>query len=135
MREEEKLFSEVSFLSEQARAGFPSPGEDYRARALNLNDLVVPHPASTFFMRISGDSMIGICLYPGDIIVVDRAITAVHKKIVVARLGTSLVLKRLHMQQGRIWLKSENPKYPPLHVTAHPDFEIWGVVTYALHRL
>lgn len=116
-------------------AGFPSPGDDWREQTLNLHDLVVKHALSTYFMKIAGDSMIGACLHSGDIVVVDRALTATHKKIVVARLGDRFTLKRLWIMHPKMYLRPENPKYQPLEVTHHPDFEIFGVVTYCVQQV
>jgi len=116
-------------------AGFPSPADDYQENRLDLNELVVPHPHTTYYMRVVGDSMTGACIYSHDIIVVDRAITATHKKIVVARLGDRFTLKRLWLMPPKIYLRPENPKYQPVEVTNHPDFEIFGVVTYCVQRV
>lgn len=129
----DKNLPDVIFLG-TVSAGFPSPGEDWREQTLNLHDLVVKHALSTYFMKIVGDSMIGACLHSGDIIVVDRALTATHKKIVVARLGDRFTVKRLWMMPPRMYLRPENPKYQPVEVTHHPDFEIFGVVTYCVQR-
>ncbi len=126
--------STVRFLG-QVSAGFPSPGEDWKEQTLNLHDLVVKHSFSTYFMRIAGDSMTGACLHAGDIIVVDRALTATHKNIVVARLGDRFVVKRLWLRHPKIYLRPENPKYQPVEVSSHPDFEIFGVVTYCLQQV
>ena len=46
-------------LFESIHAGFPSPAEDIPGTALDINRLVVKNPASTFFARVSGDSMEG----------------------------------------------------------------------------
>ena len=79
--------------------------------------------------------MTGACMYSDDIIVIDRAITAANNRIVVARIGEEFTLKRLQIIQNRkIFLKSENPNYPVIEVTSRDDFEIWGVVTWVLHR-
>ena len=86
--------SNVRFLG-SVSAGFPSPADDYKEPKLDLNELVVIHPLSTYFMRVAGDSMVGACIYDGDVVAIDRALTATHKKIVVARLGKALTLKRL----------------------------------------
>lgn len=76
-------------------------------------------------MRVVGDSMKGACIADQDIVVVDRAITATHNKIVVARLGEDFTLKRLQVINGRkMFLKSENPAYPAIEVSSRTDFEI-----------
>ena len=87
-------------------------------------------------MRVVGDSMNGAYIADQDIVVVDRAITATHNKIVVARLGENFLLIRLQVFNGRkIFLKSENPAYPAIEVSSRTEFEMWGCVTYVIHRL
>src|SRR5216684_3036453 len=81
------VFRNVRFLSGTIHAGFPSPTSDYEERGLDINDLVIPHPTSSYFMRVSGNSMTGACIYNNDIIVIDRAVTAANNRIVVARIG------------------------------------------------
>lgn len=125
--------SNVRFLG-TVSAGFPSPADDYKENRLDLNELVAPHPLSTYYMRVAGDSMSGACIHSGDVIAVDRAITATHKKIVVARLGDTFTLKRLWIMHPKMYLKPENPKYQPIEVSSHQDFEIFGVVTYIVHQ-
>lgn len=127
-------FSNLRILG-SVSAGFPSPGDDWREQPLNLHDLVVRHTLSTYFMRVVGDSMVGACIFANDVIVVDRALTATHKKIVVARLGDAFTLKRLWIMHPKMYLRPENPNYQPIEVSGHPDFEIWGVVTYCVHRV
>lgn len=78
-----------------AHAGFPSPGEEYREPALNLHDLVVQNPHATYFIRARGQSMRGAGISPGDVIVVDRSLTARHNQLAVVRVGDHLVIKRL----------------------------------------
>ena len=135
MNDGASVFRNVRFLSGSVRAGFPSPASDYEEKKLDINDLVVPHPVSTYFMKVEGDSMTGACIYSGDIVVVDRAITATHNKIIIARLGEDFTLKRLEIVNRRkIFLKPENPKYTVIEATHHGDFEIWGVVTWVLHK-
>ena len=127
-------WSNVRFLG-SISAGFPSPADDYQEPKLDLNELVAPHPLSTYFMRVAGDSMVGACIYHGDVVAIDRALTATHKKIVVARLGQDFTLKRLWIMHPKMYLRAENPKYRPIEVSSHPDFEIFGVVTYVVHQV
>ena len=116
-------------------AGFPSPASDHEEKSLDLDDLVVYHPVATFYLRVVGDSMVGACIYPHDVIVVDRALTASNNSIVVARLGERLILKRMQVVEGNIILTSENPAYPPIEVKQDSNFEMWGIVTWIVHQL
>jgi DNA polymerase V len=90
-------FQNVRFLPGTIHAGFPSQASDYEERELDINDLVVPHPTTSYFMRVSGDSMTGVYIYHDEIIVIARAITAANNRIVVARIGEVYMLKRLQI--------------------------------------
>jgi DNA polymerase V len=89
---------------------FPSPAGDYEEKRLSLDDLCVPHPISTFFMQVTGESMDGACICAGDIIVVDRALTASHNAIVVVRVGEQFIVKRLLLYKRKTYLKSGESK-------------------------
>ena len=56
------------------KAGFPSPADEEPTERLDLQRLLVRHPASTFFFRIDGTSMVEANMDEGDIIIVDRSI-------------------------------------------------------------
>ena len=116
-------------------AGFPSPAEDYLDKALDLNELLVAHPAATFYVRASGDSMRDAGIHSGDILVVDRAVEPTHGRVVIAALNGELTVKRLRHTGGRLFLVPENPDYAPLEVAPEASFEIWGVVTFVIHRI
>ncbi len=106
MHEDQPL--QVRFWQEPVYAGspssFPSPADDYLEPDLNVHDLVVDHPLTTYFIRVQGDSMSGACISAGDVVVVDRALTVAHNAIVVARVGNDLLLKRVKMRQRKIYL-------------------------------
>jgi DNA polymerase V len=116
-------------------AGFPSPADDYVDGGLDLNELLVRHPAATFFVRVSGDSMTGAGIHSGDVLVVDRAETARNRSVIIAALNGELTVKRLVRDGGRVWLVSENPDYAPMEVSGDTQFEVWGVVVHVIHSL
>lgn len=116
-------------------AGFPSPADDYIEGRLDLNDLMVKHPAATFFVRVAGDSMIGAGIHHGDILVVDRSLEPASGKVVIAVLNGELTVKRLCKNGGSVRLVAENPDYPALELTEESGCEIWGVATYVIHAL
>ena len=116
-------------------AGFPSPADDYIDQKLDLNEFLVRHPAATFFVRVSGESMIDAGIHPGDILIVDRSLQAADDRIVIAALNGELTVKRIRMANGRISLAPENPRFPPIEVTPDMQFEVWGVVCHVIHRV
>ena len=113
-------------------AGFPSPADDYIERSLDLNEHLIKHPAATFFVRASGDSMVG-SIHSGDLLVVDRAKEAANGSIVIAVIDGELTVKRLCKRGNSISLESDNPSYAPLAVNEESDVAIWGVVTNVIH--
>lgn len=114
-------------------AGFPSPAEDYVEGRIDLNRDLIKHPLTTFYIRVSGDSMIGAGIMPGALLIVDRALEAYDGHVVVARIDDELCVKRLSTgNNGRIWLLSENEHYPPIEITEGMEFEIWGRVVYSI---
>jgi DNA polymerase V len=116
-------------------AGFPSPADDYIEGRLDLNKHLIKHPAATFFVRVTGESMIDAGIHPGDILIVDRALEPVDKKVVIAVVDGDLTVKRIRMKNGRVWLEPENPDYEPLAPAEGTAVEIWGVVTNVIHAL
>jgi DNA polymerase V len=114
-------------------AGFPSPADDHLEGSLNLYELLFSHPASTFLARVSGDSMIGAGIRPGDIIAVDRALEPVDGCIVVALVDGEHTLKRLRREAGKVWLEADNERYPALFLSDGSNLVVFGVVTHVIH--
>jgi DNA polymerase V len=116
-------------------AGFPSPAEDYIEGRLDLNRYLIKHPAATFFVKVAGDSMIDAGIHPGDILIVDRSLDPVDKKVVIAVVDGELTVKRIRIKNGRIRLMPENENYKPIEIEKEMKFDIWGVVTNVIHPL
>lgn len=116
-------------------AGFPSPADDYLEASLNLNDYLIRHPESTFFVRVSGESMSGAGIFDGDMLVVDRLLPPRHRDVVIAVLAGELTVKRLELRDDGPWLVPEHPDYPALRGNPEAGFEVWGVVTAVVRSL
>jgi DNA polymerase V len=116
-------------------AGFPSPAEDYIEGKLDLNKHLIQHPAATFFVRVTGDSMINAGIHPNDLLVVDRALEPRPGRIVIAVVNGELTVKRIHREKRQLYLMPENPEYEPLPITEGTDFQVWGVVTNVIHKV
>lgn len=118
-----------TMFASRPAAGFPAPGDDMVEKVLDINDLIVKDPVSTFFVRVEGDSMEGVGIFSGDVLAVDRAVTPKDGSIVLAAVYGELVVKRLHRRGDTHLLVSENEAYKPIRVSENDDCYIWGVVT------
>ena len=116
-------------------AGFPSPADDYIEGKLDLNRHLIKHPAATFFVRVSGDSMIDAGIHSGDLLVVDRSLDAVDGNVIVAALDGELTVKRLSKRGEILRLLPANTDYQPIEILTQQTFEIFGVVTTVIHPL
>ena len=119
----------------KVQAGFPSPADDYMEGALDLNEHLVKHPTATFFVRATGESMLGAGIHPGDILVVDRSLEAKSGKIVIAAVDGELTVKRLHKTAQETTLMPENSAFNPLPISDDNDVVIWGIVTNVIHAV
>lgn len=122
-------------LGNDISAGFPSPAQDYIEDTLDLNNYLIAHPSATYFVKVEGYSMVHAGIYPGDILIVDRAVEATHKKVVIAIVDGELTVKRLFKKSGKWFLKPENPEFESLEITRDINFHIWGVVIYSIHKM
>ncbi|MFT4844694.1 MAG: DNA polymerase V [Cellvibrionaceae bacterium] len=119
-------------FSARVPAGFPSPADDHLDKALDLNEYLIRHPAATFFCRVGGDSMQGIGIFDGDLLIIDRAIEPAHGDVVLAALDGELTCKVLDMHEKR--LLSSNKKYAPIAIGDENSLIIEGVVTYSINQ-
>ena len=116
-------------------AGFPGVVEDHIESMLDLNQHLIKHPAATFLVRASGESMINAGIFSGDILVVDRSLEPKHGKIVIAALDGQLTVKRLNISAKGVYLMPENTAFNPIHISEQLDMVIWGVVTNVIHSV
>ena len=125
----------LPLAGERVAAGFPSPADDYVEVGIDLNDQLIRHPTSTFFLRVSGESMLGAGIHDGDLLVVDRSLDPRPGRVVVVVLDGEFTLKRLVQHHGRLRLEAANPAYPPLELHRCGDVQIWGVAIHVIHPL
>jgi DNA polymerase V len=125
----------LPLAGERVAAGFPSPADDYVEVGIDLNEQLIHHPTSTFFLRVSGDSMLGAGIHDGDLLVVDRSLDPRPGRVVVAVLDGAFTLKRLVRHRGRLRLEAANSAYPPLELHRCGDVQIWGVAIHVIHPL
>lgn len=117
------------------RAGFPNPAEDATALALDLNDLVVKNPISTFYLRVEGNSMEGAGIKSGDIVVVDKSLQPKSGDVVIAAVEGEFTIKHLKREGQKAWLVAAHPDYPPIALHHANEASVWGVVTFTISQL
>ena len=115
-------------------AGFPSPAEDHADLSLDLNEHLIQHPSATFYVYARGDSMINSGIYDGDLLIVDRALNPELKSIVIAIIDGEFTVKKIKKNNNVLYLVPDNSSYKPIKITKDMNFEIWGVVTHAIHK-
>lgn len=123
----------LPFYQDPVSAGFPSPAEDHIEEKLDLNDLLIKHPSATYFLKVSGNSMIKAGIHHNDILIVDRSLEPTNGKVVIASLNGELTVKRLRCDGKKVQLVAENDAYKPIEITGEEDLRIWGVVTNVIH--
>jgi DNA polymerase V len=128
------IIQTVPLVGATAPCGFPSPADDYLDRPLDFNELLVTHPAATFAVRVTGTSMSDIGIFPGDIAVVNRAITPYHGCLVLALLDGEFTIKRYWAKNGVITLHPENKEFQDIVIQEGQEFEVWGVVTGSIRK-
>lgn len=124
----------IPLFSEAVSAGFPSPAQDYIEKTLDLNELCIKRPAATFFVRVEGDSMIQAGIYAGDILVVDRSVTAEHRDTVIVAIHGEMTVKELELRP-KVRLVPRNPDYPVIEIPEGTALDIFGVVTNVIRNI
>ena len=123
-----KPFRRYPLFTQCISAGFPSPAEDYIENHISLDELLINHPSATFFVRVTGDSMVDAGILPNAILIADRSVTPKHNDIVIAVVDGEFTVKRLVKWGKDLWLVPENKKYKPIKITSDLNFEIWSKV-------
>ncbi len=115
-------------------AGFPSPADDYSERTLDLNEHLIANPASTFYIRVQGDSMVDENIHSGDILIVDKSLEARPGDVVIAEVDGEFCVKKLGGTKGAYRLIPANPDFPEIPLLE--ESTLWGVVTHSIkgHR-
>lgn len=126
---------ELPLSNEHIAAGFPSPADDFPAHKLDLNHELIKNPASTFYARVSGVSMVDAGIDDGDLLVIDKSIEPHNNCLAVCYIDGEFTLKRFVKKSGYGLLVPANSQFTPIKVTADNDFLIWGVVTFIIKRV
>ena len=116
-------------------AGFPSPADDFKEIRISLDKELVKNQESTFYARVSGDSMVGAGLDDGDLLVIDRSLSPENGKIAVCLVDGEFTVKRIKKEKNNVYLMPENKKYRPIKLKEENELIMWGVVEYVIKKV
>ena len=125
----------IDYYLQNIPAGFPSPAEDFLEKRLDLNDYLIKNQSATFLVKVEGTSMIGAGIHHGDVLVVDRSVEPENDKIVLGVLNGEFTVKRLLTKGNEVFLMPENESFQPIKLMPEMNFQVWGVVTFVLHKV
>ena len=131
---DETTLLSIPIFSDSVQAGFPSPAEDHLDLDLNLNDYLVQNPSATFCVRAIGESMKDAGIKSGDIMIVDKSLEPENRSIVLAVINGEFTVKRVNVNNDELYLMPENSNFSPIKITEEMDFQVWGIVTYIIHK-
>jgi DNA polymerase V len=129
-----KRFTQQEVATANA-TGFTAAADDYMERGIDLNEQLIRNKPATFFMRVSGNSMVNAGIYDGDIVIVDRSIKPLNGKIVIAVIDGEMLIRRYEKTINSLRLIPETPKLSPIEINEFNDFKIWGVVIYIIRNV
>lgn len=109
--------------------GFGAAADDYMERGIDLNEELVRNKPATFFMRVTGNSMVNAGIFDRDIVIVDRSLRPVTGKIVIAVLDGEMLIRRYEKTFNKCRLIADSPKLVPIEINEMNEFKVWGVVT------
>jgi repressor LexA len=113
-------------------AGFPSPAEEELVDTLSLDELLIQDREATFLLKVSGDSMSGAGILPGDMVIVDKGQVPKSGDIVIAEVDGQWTMKYLRKRGSAVTLIPANPKYKPIE--PKNELKIAGVVTAVVRK-
>ena len=119
-------------VNEGISAGFPSPADDFKEVRISLDKELVKNTESTFYARVSGDSMTGAGIDDGDLLIIDRSLNPENNKIAVCYVDGEFTVKRIIVKNKKLFLKPENNNYKEILVNEDNNLIIWGIVSYVI---
>lgn len=118
---------------EPVSAGFPSVASDYVDEFIDLNAHLIKHPSATYFLRVTGSSMVEARIHEGDLVIVDSSLEAKEGDIVIATVDGDFTIKRLQLSPAPALLPM-NSRMSPIYLKEGEELAIFGVVTFIVYK-
>ncbi len=119
----------IASFDSKVPTGFPSPAMDYIEKRIDLNEVLIKHPLSTFLCESEGLSMIQAFIPPKAKLIIDKSIQPKNGDIVLASLNGEFTVKYLKKNEFKCWLCPANPKFKDIEITEEMNMQVFGVVT------
>lgn len=100
--------------------------------AVPLDKLGIKSNENMFALEVSGESMIGKYIVPGDLVVFDKSKVPHDGDVVAALVDNEMTLKTFCKQDGKVFLRAENPAYRNIHPAE--ELQIQGVMICLLRK-
>ena len=125
----------IPIATVEVHAGFPCPVDDaYMSQPIDLNKELIKHPASSYLVRVAGDSMCEEGIDEGDLLVVDRSTLPSERNISVVMYAGEFALKRIVNKGDKIYLMAGNSHYAPIIVDDASELRVFGVVEWIIKK-
>jgi len=116
----------------EVAAGFPSPEEEELRDILSLDEYLVARPEASFLLQVSGDSMTGEGIMPGDLVIVEKGREPKNGDVVIAQVDDKWTMKTFRKEKGEVYLEAANPNYPLIR--PRQELKLAGVVTAVVRK-
>lgn len=92
-----------------------------------------------FGLNVQGESMIGVGIKDGDMILIRQQSTLENGEVGVVEIGGEVTLKRFYRDDSKVMLLSENPEIPPILVNGkdakQKNMRILGKAIYYMGKV
>jgi len=116
----------------EIQAGFPSPAEEELRDLISLDEYLITRPESSFILKVSGDSMTGEGIKPGDLVIVEKGREPKDGDVVIAQVDGEWTMKFFRKKGKQIVLEAANPKYDP--IKPREELRIAGVISAVIRK-
>ncbi len=125
------LYGKLRVLG-QVEAGFPSPAEEELVDTMSIDEYLIKNSEATYMLKVSGDSMKDAGIMNGDMVLVDRSLTAVSGDIVIAEIDKQWTIKYLRKNGNDIYLEPANKKFSNIYPTE--ELKVAAVVKAVIRK-
>lgn len=115
--------------------GFPSPAADYIEQRISLDEHLIAHPSSTYFMR-AGSTYWREGIMQGALLVVDSSLNPCDGSLLVCNVENELMIKRYRVnpRPHLVNLKSgRSEDIPDQTGDYNVSSPVFGVITYIIN--